>query len=175
LAPKPLLLQTRTFVRMVTTVKAIYQTREEKNKKIQKSKFQKLQIALCQSDTSNMTNHIMVPTHQDICKAVEGLEKEAVALLSDLVRFDSTLGNESKSNIQSFVADTFSKLGLHVDKFAISLEDIKNLQGFSPVDWSYAGKENVVGVHTPKVSKGKSLIINGHVDVVPTGMTISPS
>eukprot|EP00026_Physarum_polycephalum_P008451 Phypoly_transcript_08537.p1 GENE.Phypoly_transcript_08537~~Phypoly_transcript_08537.p1 ORF type:complete len:361 (+),score=65.07 Phypoly_transcript_08537:1-1083(+) len=111
----------------------------------------------------------MAPTHQDICKAVEGLEKDAIALLSDLVRFDSTLGNESKSNIQSFVADTFSKLGLHVDKFSISLDDIKDLQGFSPVDWSYTGKENVVGVYTPKASKGKSLIINGHVDVVPTG------
>jgi acetylornithine deacetylase len=57
-----------------------------------------------------------------------------------------------------------------VDKFAISLDDIKNLKGFSPVDWSYAGKENVVGVYTPKESKGKSLIINGHVDVVPAGI-----
>lgn len=109
------------------------------------------------------------PTHQDLCKAVENLEKEAIDLLSDLVRFDSTLGNESKSNIQSFVGETFNKLGLQVDKFPISLDDIKNQKGFSPVDWSYEGKENVVGVYTPKETKGKSLIINGHVDVVPTG------
>ena len=94
---------------------------------------------------------MMAPTHQDICKAVEALEKDAIALLSDLVRHDSTLGNENKSCIQDFVADSFQKLGLDVCKFAISLEDIKDLQGFSPVDWSYAGKENVVGVYTPKV------------------------
>lgn len=112
------------------------------------------------------------PTQQDIIQAVAGLEKEGIALLSDLVRFDSTLGNEGKSAIQAYMEETFSKLGMKVDRFPISLEDIKGLQGFSPVDWSYEGKENVVGVHTPKSkegTKGKSLIINGHVDVVPTG------
>ena len=34
---------------------------------------------------------------------------------------------------------------------------------------SYDDAWNVVGAHRPKSPKGKSLILNGHVDVVPTG------
>jgi len=52
------------------------------------------------------------------------------------------------------------------------LEEIKHLPGFSPVDWAYdrPGKECLVAIHKPKApAKGKSLILNGHVDVVPTG------
>ena len=34
---------------------------------------------------------------------------------------------------------------------------------------SYDDAWNVVGAHRPKTPKGKSLILNGHIDVVPTG------
>ena len=45
------------------------------------------------------------------------------------------------------------------------------------IDWGYydedptknAGKVNIVATRTPKTAAGKSLIFNGHVDVVPTG------
>lgn len=115
------------------------------------------------------TRDTVLPTTEDIIKAVDALHEDTISLLSDLVKFDSTLGNESSSKIQEYIDQVFRELGLKVDRFPILLENIKDLKGFSPVNWSYEGKENVVGVHLPRTVKGKSLILNGHVDVVPTG------
>jgi acetylornithine deacetylase len=51
------------------------------------------------------------------------------------------------------------------------------LPGYSPVDWSYEGRPNAVGVFDPGENKGRSLILNGHVDVVspaPSALWSSP-
>lgn len=42
-------------------------------------------------------------------------------------------------------------------------ERIRGLPDFSPVDWSYEGRPNVVGVHEPGATRGRSLLVNGHV------------
>ena len=107
------------------------------------------------------------PSAAQIIAAADALHDEAVAMLSDLVRHGSTLGNEAPA--QNHMAEVFAGLGLAVDKFEIDVNTIKDQPGFSPVDWSYAGKENVVGVHQPRRNTGRSLIFNGHIDVVPTG------
>ncbi|MFQ5783469.1 MAG: ArgE/DapE family deacylase, partial [Alphaproteobacteria bacterium] len=106
---------------------------------------------------------------EDIARACKGLEEETVAMLSDLVRLDSTLGSEAHA--QDYMARAFENLGLSVDRFEIELDVIERHPGFSPVDWSYAGKENVVAAHRPRTNAGRSLILNGHIDVVPTGPT----
>jgi acetylornithine deacetylase len=59
--------------------------------------------------------------------------------------------------------------GLAVDRFQIKVEDIQNLRGFSPVQVSYDNTFNVVGCHRVNNPKGHSLILNGHIDVVPPG------
>eukprot|EP01133_Synstelium_polycarpum_P016100 gene16100-19157_t len=116
------------------------------------------------------------PTKEEIIAAVDSLhEVEAVEKLKQIVSFDSLLGNENP--VQLYMHEVFNAIGgLKIDRFAVDLEKIKNLPGFSPVDWSYDGKENVVAVHEPaevpqdcRSKKGKSLILNGHIDVVPTG------
>ena len=107
------------------------------------------------------------PKIEDIIAAADALHDEGVAMLCDLVRFDSTLGNEAEA--QNHVAKLFADLGLNVDKFEIDIDAIKDRPGFSPVDWSYAGKHNVVGIHQPRTNTGRSLIFNGHIDVVPVG------
>ncbi len=107
------------------------------------------------------------PKTEDIIAAADALHDEGVAMLCDLVRFDSTLGNEAEA--QNHVAGLFAELGLAVDKFEIDIDAIKDRPGFSPVNWSYKGKENVVGVHQPRANTGRSLIFNGHIDVVPVG------
>jgi acetylornithine deacetylase len=43
------------------------------------------------------------------------------------------------------------------------------MPGFSPVAISYGDAYNVVATHTPRRQTGRSLILNGHIDVVPTG------
>lgn len=67
------------------------------------------------------------------------------------------------------MADVFGSLGLDVDRFVIDEDAIRTLPGYSPSIVSYDGRENVVGVHRPAQAEGRSLILNGHIDVVPAG------
>jgi acetylornithine deacetylase len=100
--------------------------------------------------------------------AVAELRAPAVALLSRLVAEASLLGDEAGA--QRLMAQQFQQLGLRVDEFEIDEDKIRDHPGYSPSIVSYTGRRNVVGVHQPKgPQRGKSLILNGHIDVVPVG------
>ncbi|KAA5606414.1 ArgE/DapE family deacylase [Roseospira marina] len=99
--------------------------------------------------------------------AVDGLQDDAIALLSALVREDSQMGQEAGAQV--LMAETFAGLGLEVDAFEIDEAAIRTHPGYSPSLISYAGRRNVVGCHRPAQTTGKSLILNGHIDVVPPG------
>ncbi|MDR6289120.1 acetylornithine deacetylase [Inquilinus ginsengisoli] len=104
----------------------------------------------------------------EIRAAVADRREETVAFLSDIVAEPSLLGQEASA--QDRIETEFRSLDLAIDRFEPDLEEIRTLPGFSPtVLDSYAGRENVVGLHTPSEPKGRSLILNGHIDVVPTG------
>lgn len=93
---------------------------------------------------------------------------DQVRWLSRLVAFDSTRGNEAAC--QEWLADEFSARGWAVDKYAIDTDSIAHLPGFSPVvDADYAKAIQVVATHDVERPVGKSLILQGHIDVVPTG------
>ncbi|HYD68051.1 ArgE/DapE family deacylase [Azospirillum sp.] len=102
-----------------------------------------------------------------ILGAVAGLRAEGEAFLADLVRCASLLGAEGPA--QERMARAFADLGLEVDRFTIDEGALKGLRGWSPSLASYQGRENVVGIHRPRAVKGRSLILNGHIDVVPEG------
>lgn len=97
---------------------------------------------------------------------IEELWDQEVSFLQDIGRFPSTLGNETA--VQNFIANYFSEnVGLEVDKFVPDLKTISEHPGYSPVEWSYEGRPVVVGswkTEGPKI--GKSLIMQGHIDVV---------
>lgn len=103
----------------------------------------------------------------EIERAVDTLQGEAVELLSALVRENSQLGAEAGA--QARMAETFAGLGLEVDAFEIDEAAIRRHPSYSPAPIAYAGRRNVVGVHRPAVTRGRSLILNGHIDVVPPG------
>lgn len=102
-----------------------------------------------------------------IARSVDALQDDAVALLSRLVREPSLLGEEAGA--QAIMADSFAGLGLAVDRFAIDEAAIAGMAGYSPPVHAYDGRLNVVGVHRPRMVRGRSLILNGHIDVVPAG------
>lgn len=105
-------------------------------------------------------------TRQRILDAVEAGFQDQLAFTAEMVRFDSTRGNEAA--MQAFMADALRNRGYVVDHWKIEVDDIKDMRGFSPVEFvDYAEAFNVVGTLSPKEAKGRSLIINGHVDVVP--------
>lgn len=102
-----------------------------------------------------------------ILRAVEDGFDDQIELTKELVRCPSTRGQEATA--QDLMANAFKDHGYSIDRFQIDPEEIKRHPGFSPVDVSYDNAWTVVGSWRPENPKGRSLILNGHVDVVPTG------
>jgi len=103
-----------------------------------------------------------------IVRAVEEAFDDQVRFLTELTRLPSLRGQEAPA--QDFMAAAMRARGLGVDRWKVRVEDIQHLPGFSPVAVSYENAWNVVGAHRPAGSaQGRSLILNGHIDVVPTG------
>lgn len=92
---------------------------------------------------------------------------DLVELTADLTRFASTRGDEAP--VQDFVASLLVERGYEVDQWPIDVDAISGMKGFSPVTVGYEDASNVVGVWRSREQTGRSLILNGHVDVVPEG------
>jgi acetylornithine deacetylase len=102
-----------------------------------------------------------------ILDAVAALEGAAVDRLAALVRCDSTLGKEAGA--LDLMAANYESLGLAPRRIPTVPEALKDHPGFSPPLISYKGRDNVAAIHTPREVKGRSLALQGHVDVVPEG------
>lgn len=102
-----------------------------------------------------------------ILEAVDAGFDRQLAFLSDLVRMPSLRCAEAPA--QDFMAAAMRQRGLAIDRWKIEVDDLRHLPGFSPVAVSYENAFNVVGTHRPRTAAGRSLILNGHIDVVPTG------
>ena len=109
-------------------------------------------------------------SQEAIVEAVAGLRGDSVALLAELVSHPSLLGQEASA--QQVMKQRFAGLGLRVHEFAIDEARLKAHEAWSPSILPYDGRPNVVGIHEPKGPvRGRSLILNGHIDVVPVGAT----
>lgn len=107
-------------------------------------------------------------TEAEIVQAVGLQRDEAVALLSELVAQPSLLGAEQGA--QALMRREFERNGLRIHEFAIDEDKIRDHPGYSPSIIPYEGRHNLVGIHQPVGPvRGKSLILNGHIDVVPVG------
>lgn len=107
----------------------------------------------------------MQELEREVLGRVEANREELIGFLRGLVRRRSTLGNEAL--VQRFVAAELERLGLDVDVWQIDHAGISGHRGYSPVEWSYEGRPNVAAVWKSESGAGRSLIFNGHVDVVP--------
>ena len=103
----------------------------------------------------------------EILQAVDTGFDAQVSYTQDLVRFPSLRGQEHTA--QDFVFDSLAERGFAMDRWAIDVADIEGHPGFSPVKVDYSNAINVVGTHRPRDETGRSLILNGHIDVVPEG------
>lgn len=100
--------------------------------------------------------------------AVEANWERQVAWLQTLVRFPSVRGKEGPC--QDWLAREMAARGWSVDRYTLSEVQMAHLPGFSPVmDTDYSQAVQVVGAVRSPVQKGKSLVVQGHVDVVPPG------
>lgn len=103
----------------------------------------------------------------ELIAAVDALEPDLTALLATLVRFPSLMGEETSA--QDYMEGLFRGLGLKVDRFEVRDDDLKGMPGYAPPTGYWARHDNVVGAHVPRANVGRSLILNGHIDVVPIG------
>ena len=102
-----------------------------------------------------------------ILKAVDAVFDREIEFLAELTSHPSTRGHEQSA--QGFMAGELATRGYEVDRWNVDIADIAGLPGFSPVIGNYEDAVNVVGSHRTKGGNGRSLILNGHVDVVPEG------
>lgn len=102
-----------------------------------------------------------------IMSAVDNLFDAEIDFLAELTRHPSTRGYEQSA--QDLVAGELLNRDYDVDRWNVEVADIAHLPGFSPVIDNYDDAVNVVGTHHSQRQSGRSLILNGHIDVVPEG------
>lgn len=106
-------------------------------------------------------------TKEIIAAWIRSQEYEAATLLKKLVQQPSVRGNEG--NAQAIVVEKCRELGLEMDLWELDEDpDLKNHPSFFCDRTQFAGNPNVVAVLKGN-GEGKSIILNGHIDVVPEG------
>jgi acetylornithine deacetylase len=103
----------------------------------------------------------------DIIASVERGFEDQIAFTQTLIRFPSTRGAEH--TIQDFVFRALADRGYAMDRFEMDRQAIESHPGGSPWSNEHSTAPIVVGIHRPREEKGRSLILQAHVDVVPTG------
>jgi acetylornithine deacetylase len=99
--------------------------------------------------------------------AAASLEGETEALLARLVRHRSLLGQEHSCLAE--METVYRDLGLEPTRVPVDVVALASSPGLSPPLIDYAGRDPVVAIHRPTVGGGRSLMLQGHVDVVPEG------
>lgn len=108
----------------------------------------------------------MTDARKKILETIDANRDKAIKFLQDMIKIPSVTGDEGK--IQTFLSDYMTKLGLNVDMWESDWEALKKHPGYIPVDRGYEGRPNIVATWKGSGS-GRSLLLNGHTDVIPVG------
>lgn len=104
----------------------------------------------------------------ELLAAVAAEQPAIEELLIDLVHAPTLLGAESAG--QEIMRAAFEDAGLQPRKLALDADALRTHAGASPFSWDIDGKYNVVAEWGSSNSAGgRSLILNGHIDVVNPG------
>ncbi|MEO6061403.1 MAG: ArgE/DapE family deacylase [Thermoflexales bacterium] len=115
-------------------------------------------MALTSTEQTRLTNWIHAHTN------------DLVASLAELVRIPSVVGQEAAA--QTWMAQRYAALGLDLDVFQPDKAALRRHPAFVDSEISFEGRPNVIGTLKGGGGGGRTLILNGHVDVVsaePTG------
>jgi acetylornithine deacetylase len=104
-----------------------------------------------------------------VCAAIDNARDELVALASRLVAFDTTARNpgdppREEAPLQELLAARLQAAGAEVDVFE---PDARSLEGLPlvPPGLDFAGRPQLIATKRG-VGGGRSLVLNGHIDVV---------
>jgi acetylornithine deacetylase len=101
---------------------------------------------------------------EELAAAVAAEEASLDELLRRLVEAPTTLGNEEPGQI--VMREAFRDAGLEPRDIALDAEAIRASPFSSPFSWDVFGKANVVADLPTAGAGGRSLVLNGHIDVV---------
>ncbi len=103
---------------------------------------------------------------EKITQWIDEHKDEYTKFLQKLVQEESTRGQESKG--QAVIVEKCRELGLTLDIWEIGDHKLFHHPEFHSDRSDFKGNPNVVGI-LKGTGGGKSLIVNGHIDVVPVG------
>jgi acetylornithine deacetylase len=116
------------------------------------------------------------PTDNEIQAAIAAEAPAMEDLLVRLVEAPTLLGDEAPG--QQIMRQAFAELGLSPFDVPMDAEKLRAHPGAAPFSWEVSGKTNVVADWEPaEPADGRSLVLNGHIDVVspePASMWTSP-
>ncbi|RPJ01241.1 MAG: ArgE/DapE family deacylase, partial [Deltaproteobacteria bacterium] len=98
-----------------------------------------------------------------IMEGVDQRREELIHVLSSLVKIPSVVGNEGKA--QKAVSQLYKGAGLRIVRFQADHEKIKDHEAFIESNLPMRNRPNIMGIK-PGEKNGRSLILNGHIDVV---------
>ncbi|WP_134702919.1 peptidase [Ammoniphilus sp. YIM 78166] len=105
---------------------------------------------------------------EQIHRWLEEHREEGVAFLQRLVQERSTQTNEA--GVQKLVVQKLEQMGLDIDVWEPDGEELQKHEYFYSPRKEFSGSPNVVGVMKGAGGEGsRSIILNGHIDVVPDG------
>ncbi len=103
---------------------------------------------------------------QKIVETIDANRDNAIAFLQQMIAIPSVTGDEKR--IQMFLSEYMTKLGLKVNMWESDWEALKKHPGYIPVERGYEDRPNIVATWKGS-GGGKSLLLNGHTDVIPVG------
>ena len=108
----------------------------------------------------------MADLRQQIASALEASREDLVSFIQTLVQSPSLANDEGP--VQEIIQDKLETLGLDTEKIIVKFDKLKDHPAFCNDGFSPDSRVNIVG-QWHNDGGGRSLILNGHVDVVPTG------
>ena len=107
-----------------------------------------------------------MPEYQSkIDKSLKATKDDIISFIQTLVQSPSLANDEG--HVQNIIFEKLNQLGLTTNKVPVHFDAIQDHPAFCDDGFSPDARTNVVGNWNN--GKGRSLILNGHVDVVPTG------
>ena len=109
---------------------------------------------------------VKTETEQKVLEWIDRRQGYLTVFLRNLIAIPSVTGEELE--IQKFIARKLDSMGLEVDLWEPDHEQLKTHPAYLPSDRGYKDRPNVVGRYRG-TGGGRSLLFNGHVDVIPAG------
>jgi acetylornithine deacetylase len=110
------------------------------------------------------TNQLSAIQTQLISDWIDNHADELIDTLAALVRIPSVVGQEGDA--QKLMRDLYLQAGLDIDEFEADRAALRQHPAFVDSEISFTGRPNVIGLWSSENTGGRSLILNGHVDVV---------